>query len=56
MTSFFYGFVNSESVVYEEKRLKGRATRMVRLTVKVAKVCSELQEERNAFIAKKNSK
>jgi predicted ArsR family transcriptional regulator len=51
-----YGFVSSEYVISEEKRLRGRATRIVRLTDKVAKVCSELQKELNAFITKKNSK
>jgi len=40
-----YGFVSSERVISEEGQLKGRVTRIVRLTDKVAKVCSELQKE-----------
>ena len=40
-----YGFVESERVISEEGQLKGKVTRIVRLTDKVAKVCSELQKE-----------
>jgi len=34
-----YGFVESERVISEEGQLKGRVTRIVRLTDNVAKVC-----------------
>ena len=44
-----YGFVESERVISEEGQLKGRVTRIVRLTDKVAKVCSELQKELQPF-------
>jgi len=45
-----YGFVESERVISEEEQTKGRVTRIVRLTDKVAKVCSELQKELQPFI------
>jgi DNA-binding MarR family transcriptional regulator len=44
-----YGFVESKRVISEEGQLKGRVTRIVRLTDKVAKLCSELQKELQPF-------
>jgi len=40
-----YGFVESKRVISEEGQTKGRVTMIVRLTDKVAKVCSEPQKE-----------